>query len=169
MILAMLLAELCAGQYRWAVKTQPLPAERTPIEMTVAELNDLPRPKVGSKSPRTGMEKTLAVVRATVVAYSLEADQDIHLILRADGATMVAEFPDPRCVKDVIAKREIAAARHEVFTIIPAAARGPIYLQEPVPVVVTGAIFFDKRGHGAGHARNGVELHPCKSIRRVTP
>lgn len=167
MIAALLIAELCAGEFRWSVKTTPLPDDAPELYTTVEELVALPRPKTLGPT-RHEKERVLAVLEATVVAYALEADQDVHIVLRGEtGATMVAEFPDPRCVHALDAKRKIAKARRELFTVIPTAAHGLTYLKTPVLVQISGAIFFDRRHGGMGRAKNGVELHPVKSIRRV--
>ena len=37
----------------------------------------------------------------------------------------------------------------------------------PLSVKVTGIIFFDKSGHGNGHAENGIEIHPIFEISKA--
>lgn len=168
--IALILAALCNGEYRWHVKTS-FPDSSAVVETTVEELSELPVPlHLGDKAKRAAAENKIVKVEAKVIGYKLEADLDIHVVILGDGGeTMIIEFPDPRCVGDLAAKRRVALARRQFFAVLGKGkpfSKTIRYLPSPIPVVITGAIFFDKPHKQTGHARNYVELHPVEKIEK---
>lgn len=164
---------LCLGACsieRWAVKSgrdsdagQVDLSHATPT--TIAALRALPAPaRLPGDRRIPPTETTLYVVSATLRQYKIASDADYHLVLAdADGATMIAEIPDP---EDVPAQSPLAAgvknARAEFdhrFAAMPF-----IFRTAQVPVCVTGIGFFDFHHGQRGIAPNGIELHPVLDI-----
>jgi hypothetical protein len=137
------------GLERWTVKTlqdrpRLLPARST----TVAHLTSLPRPRV-VPATRLPFERQIYSVRAAVTLVRLEADQDLHLVLRSGGAQMIAEAPNaPTCTVAATPyrKRQMASARRLV-RVCPRA-------------LVVGVAFWDFFHGQTGVAPNAIELHP---------
>jgi len=108
----------------------------------VEELASLPAPPWSSGAPRSTAERRLYSVDGCVVAYALEGDSDLHVVLRGEtGATIMQMVP----------ARPTSSFR---------------YLQRPVPVTVTGPLFMDKVHGQEGVAPNGAEIHPVLRFRR---
>src|SRR5712691_4034466 len=93
------------GKARWGIKTGTDPQAGQidlahPAATTVEELAALPPPAylpAGSRVAPT--EMNVYRVGAVLVRYKLEADSDIHLVLRGiTGRTMIVEIPSPSCV-----------------------------------------------------------------------
>src|SRR6266478_9096957 len=57
--------------------------------------------------PGSRAERLIYSVDGCVLAYSLQADSDVHVVLRGKrAATMIVEFPDPRdCGTSVVFAR----------------------------------------------------------------
>ena len=55
----------------------------------------MPRPTPAVRT--RGFERRVWRVRAQIVEYRLEDDQDIHLVLFDHGAYLIAEMPAARC------------------------------------------------------------------------
>ena len=91
------------GRARWQQKTLTDPAAQavnlSPLDSTVEDLIALPAPTPWTPDlPRQVTEFRASRVQAVLVAFKLEPDSNIHLVLRGtSGATMIAELPDPRC------------------------------------------------------------------------
>jgi hypothetical protein len=98
------------------------------------------------------VERTRYVVRAQIARLTTEEDGDWHVILRDPDdprRTIIAEVPDPRCVR--------SAERQAVYTAVRDSLRR-------VPrqgfATVHGIGFWDFLHTQKGGARNGLELHP---------
>lgn len=171
------------GYERWKVKTGTDPAAGqvvlTPVDTTVAALvaETSPLPPVTGKyppqTPRQPQEERTVRLHATLIAYAIEQDDDLHLVLLAAGpATMIAEIPAPACVgasSPFLAG--VTNARHAFVAATgykqpepPAGQYAPPFVQTNVSVVVTGVVFFDFVHGQRGVASNGVELHPVLDI-----
>jgi len=61
-------------------------------------------------------------------------------------------------------RTKYTAARKFVEDNIDMPASSVIELPQEVKVKVTGYLFFDKKAHGHGHAKNGIEIHPILEI-----
>jgi len=88
------------GFERWPVKTLSDPQAReldyTPHPATVRYLGSLPA-RPGGQDSRGALETRTFTVQARLVAVKREADSDYHLVLAADGATIIAEMPLVGC------------------------------------------------------------------------
>jgi hypothetical protein len=162
---------VACGVERWAVKTLTDAGAHainfTPRVTTIAALRRLrPPPELGPTRIRP-VETSTYRVRAQLVAFKIEEDSDIHLVI-ADpnsGGTMIAEFPAPFCV----GKTNPAAAAAEMK-----AARGAILHCRAAPrdhfatlagtVTITGVGFWDFDHGQRGVAPNAIELHPVLRI-----
>lgn len=124
-----------------------LPVQRT----TVLALTNRPAP---SPLPDTRLpfEHHVFRVVAQVVLIRKEADHDYHLVLQAQGRTMIAEAADPACAPQAfpLRRRQMAGVRR-VIRLCRA--------------VIVGVAFFDFQHGQTGVARNGIELHPILGLR----
>jgi hypothetical protein len=135
---------------------------------SVAKLVALKAPVFTESAPRHPAEKKTYQISALLLGFGQENDQDFHLVLgdtTDPKVTMVAEIPSPDCTSTApdAAKGRIAAARKafgDQFKVTGEIKK----LQVPVPVTLTGVLFFDKVHGQAGVAKNGVELHPVLDI-----
>lgn len=149
-----------------AASRQMQPADRV---VTVAELTALPAQKWQDHAPRSSVERQIATVKADIVAYKIEDDNDIHVVLSDGQRTLIIEFPHPDCAgKGHVA--QFAAARRELLTALlkkPGKRTVKLGTGMTIPVKVTGVIFFDKIHGQLGVAHNGVEIHPVLKIERL--
>jgi len=161
------------GAWRWGVKTLTDPragqVDLTPRPGLVDALRALlvPAPLSGALG-RTAAEQVTYTVRANLLFVKEEADSDFHVVIAdpQDGATMIAEIPDPACAQGSRVQAQIARARAAFiqrfgmpstthFAQIPG---GPL-------ATVTGVLFFDELHGQKGVAPNGVELHPVIELK----
>ncbi len=157
------------GVERWDIKTLSdddagKAIEAEPRQATIRQLLALPPPRWWREAPRFP-EEVQHVVDGEILAYKLEPDQDIHVIIGSDHVTMVAEFPSPSCVPRVAARALLNAARNQLLRILPTPPDStPEQPPEPIPVRIRGVLFFDKSHGQIGGTWNGVELHPVLEI-----
>lgn len=158
------------GHERWAVKTgtdrdagkihlQPV------IRTTVAKLDALRAPAhLPARRRIRPVETHVYRVRATLIEYKRERDDDYHLVLRGrSGQTMIAEIPAPHCVGSASplaagiarARREFNAHYHVTDSFHHVHRR----------VEVAGVGFFDFHHGQTGVAPNAIELHPVLDVR----
>jgi hypothetical protein len=154
------------GTERWSVKTLS-DADRdkvqlAPKEVTVGWLISQKPPAYLPADQRvTPIETQTYKIRAFLVGYKLEEDQDFHVVV-ADvedpSKTMIVEVPSPECAGACASgyAEELRRAR-AVITGLPE----PV---SPVTIVVTGVGFFDFLHGQTGGAPNGIELHPVLKI-----
>ena len=163
------------GVERWAVKTGTDPAAAQidlskVTDTSVAQLGALPIPAGWSQDAGRlagSAEGQVWRIHATLVKYKQEADSDYHLVLSADGKTMIAEIPAPACVADTSAwAAQITHARKQFDQVF---APGDFWQPAGVPVIVTGVGFFDALHGQTGVAPNGIELHPVLDIQIASP
>jgi hypothetical protein len=150
------------GKERWAIKVLgDNPNITYAGEKTVADLRGVPRP--ADLRVRTPAEKNAVTVKAFLLGYKLEDDEDIHLVI-ADPQThetMIAEIPAPGCGRPSEAQY-YANARTllaQVAGPVPAVGRMK-RLARPLPIALRGVVFFDFLHNQTGVAPNGIELHP---------
>jgi hypothetical protein len=163
------IAAFGCGQERWAVKTlsdadAARAVEGDPQHATVRDLLNLRPPAWSRNSPRFP-EEVQYVVEGSILAYKLEPDSDIHVIIGSDHVTMVVEFPRPDCVPRLAARPLLDHARNQLLRILPrlpdsTARQTP----QPIPVRIRGVLFFDKSHGQIGGTWNGAELHPVLEI-----
>jgi hypothetical protein len=165
------------GTERWAVKTlsdaRAAAVDPTPRSATVDALRGLPQPRVGLNTPRvTGVETTTYEIQVDLVRMSLEADEDIHLVVAEPGNashTLIVEFAAPSCqgVTESTARAQIAAARSgfaQVCGMPSRAAFAPL----SGSARLTGVGFFDVFHGQNGVAPNGIELHPVMRVDQLS-
>jgi hypothetical protein len=103
-------------------------------------------------------------VRAQIVAYKLEEDQDIHLVLFDRGAYLIAEMPAAPCLtRKTRDRRAIIQARRLFETRCGAATDSGRQLGAVAHMSGVGFWDFPQGQHG--HARNYAELHPVTGLR----
>lgn len=109
-------------------------------------------------------ELTIFEVTATMTDYRRSPDDhDYHIVLKdSKGKTMIAEIPDPSCVRDrgplaagIKNARQQFDAEYSVTGSFKKTNR---------QVKVTGVGFYDHKHGQRGVAPNGIELHPVLSI-----
>src|ERR1022692_498720 len=90
---------LACGTELWSLKVLSdanAPTQFNPIWTKMAYLTSLPAPD--PHFSRTALERNTYQLRATLVTYKQESDEDYHLAIADDGGnTMIAEIPSPHC------------------------------------------------------------------------
>jgi len=167
--------QLRCGAERWSVKTlSDADSDKVsfqPVPTTITQLAALPAPTTLPNDRRIApVELTTYVVRARLLGFKRESDDDFHLVIAepADrNKTMIAEIPAPGCSK---AQALLAPPRREFVDLF-----GRVSLSwswsEPSSsadlVEITGVGFYDFDHGQNGVAPNAIELHPVLAIRRI--
>jgi hypothetical protein len=93
---------VACGVELWSLKTLSDPqralVKLRPKSTSVAAINRLPMPHPTPSTRKTVFERRVWRVRAQIVEYKLEDDQDIHLVLFDRGAYLIAEMPSGACL-----------------------------------------------------------------------
>jgi len=154
----------CSG-YRWNVKTGQDPqagqvnlGSVTPT--TVGYLTSLPaQPSLPDNSRQSPTELTQYQVTGTIVDYSLEHDNDYHVVIKDNSSSnvMITEIPDPACVPSSSPFAAMAANARGVFAANLGTAIG-------ATVAIRGVGFFDSNTLTSNVAPNKIELHPVLDI-----
>lgn len=151
------------GTERWAVKTltdsQHHQITAQSQSTTIASLIAIPAPTSqqlhSHATSRLPTELHTYTVRATLLRWHHEADEDFHLVLSdANGRTMIAEIPAPDCVSDAQFAKALTTMRARVSP-----------LKVPAAITIRGVAFFDFKHHQDGLAPNAIELHPVLGFR----
>lgn len=163
-------AQSC-GYWRWPVKVAS-DADRdkintTPRATSVDYLRSLGAPSHFGPSAQNHRiawpEYRTWVIRHThLVAFRIEDDGDIHLILRSrTGHEMIAEIPQPSCAGGSRFHASIATVRREFD-----GREHPSTDWHDVnqTIDIRGVGFFDEEHGVDGQAPNGLELHPVTGI-----
>lgn len=122
----------------------------------------------GPSGQRLIPPQTYQLTGTRLVAYKLEPDSDIHLVLRStlgSHPTMIAEIPDPMCAANSVVLAQITAARAAFVQQV-----GPpqtSFTTVDVGVTVAGVGFVDFAHGQTGADPNQVELHPIVAFRRL--
>src|SRR5436305_10169240 len=157
------------GFERWAVKTLTDPGasrvHRRPRPTSIAALEALV-PPVDPTDRVAPTETTVWRVTATMTAFKLEDDSDVHLAIRdSAGHTMIAEFPlTPTCDATASSRDRTAMARARDALVAACGPPSETFRAISGPAVITGVGFFDRIHGQRGVARNGIELHPVLSF-----
>lgn len=182
----------CGGTERWVVKVGTDPragtidlTARTPI--SVQDLITLPKRQVSSNSPRLDQETHVYVVRARLVQFKFETnDNDFHLVMTDDtlnfspggphtspsGHSFVAEIPDPNCIGGAQGSTAQSAfisgiqnARREIQAQFPNIdMSGNFNDAGGIPVQIVGIGFYDRPHDQTGRSPNNIEIHPILDI-----
>jgi hypothetical protein len=177
------IAALTCGNERWDVKTlTDKDAAKVDLVNMTESVNfptllemKVPYTKWSNSLPRAKLERMTWSITADVIAFKVEDDRDIHIVLadhRNHKLTMVAEIPDPACMKNSPVKAQVTAVRanfQKIFGPLPKTVGKLHTLKEAIPVVIQGVVFFDKLHGQTGVAPNGVELHPVLGIEQNVP
>jgi hypothetical protein len=144
-----------------------------PTTIPALRLLPVPTDRAGHSPPERerlyGPEQVVYRLRGVyLVAYKLELDSDIHLEVESalDGSTMIAEIPDPGCVKNPAAKARVAQARSAFVRQVGTPTSYYTFLRRRVSL--TGPGFFDFVHGQKGVAPNGIELHPVLAFRTLS-
>jgi hypothetical protein len=155
------------GFERWPVKTLSDPQAREldfrPRPATVGYLGSLPA-QAGGQDTRGPLETRTFAIQGRLVGVKREADSDYHLIIAADGASIIAEMPLVGCTAGAQHRYAMAAARAALERAVGGPVGGP-WIHPRLGVRVTGVLFFDFPHGQHGHARNYAELHPVLGFR----
>jgi len=154
------------GYDRWPVKVlrdrDAARVRRDTVRTTIRELNAIPIPEIPYPRDRRIRPHELIIYRLSgyVERMSVEGDHDWHLVLRDpedSRHTIIVEIPDPACADGTNLGPVYTSAR-DALRHVP--RRGLIE--------VSGVGFFDFIHTQRGISRNGFELHPVLSVRRLT-
>jgi len=154
------------GVERWPVKTGT-DADRykvktgTTIETTISYLRSRPKPSSYPNNNRiVPVELTrYHVSSATLTQYKIEADGDIHLVVKdSAGRSMIAEAPNPSCVGGTSPFRTKITTVRTIFQNALHPTTSWKYVQRAVRL--DGIGFLDELHGQTGVAPNGIELHP---------
>jgi hypothetical protein len=115
------------------------------------------------QSHRAGRGDRYHLASATLTQYKIEADGDIHLVVKTPlGRTVIAEAPNPSCVGCTSPlKAKITTVR---TTFKERAASDHIVEGRPRAVRLDGIGFLDELHGQTGVAPNGIEVHPLFGI-----
>ena len=137
----------------------------TPAPATVEQLTALQVPaEISRDAERLPPEFQTYTVRATLVEFKEETDNDIHLVIEGtSGESMIAEIPEPTCAQGSRAQAQIDRARVRFVDIFGQPSRTS-WSEVNTSVMVTGVLFFDVHHGQRGVAPNAVELHPVLDV-----
>jgi hypothetical protein len=151
-------AQRRCGVDRWPVKTwedadaalvDTMPRPTTIAALAALEIPEVPYPANARLAP---VERTRYVVRAQIARLTTEEDGDWHVILRDPDdprRTIIAEVPDPQCVRSA-QRQAVYAAVRDSLRRVPRQGTATIH----------GIGFWDFLHTQKGGAPNGIELHP---------
>jgi len=163
------------GAERWDIKTL---SDKDTIDIdffkitksTVQEQQQLIAPH--KKTNRLESEKQVYSIDCFVVAYKKELnDKDIHLIIKDinTAETMVVEIPNYACIEIQKTSRAEAFRNLEQWFInnIGRPTTKIKYVKKQILITIIGVGFFDFIHGQTGGARNGREIHPVLSIKKI--
>ena len=132
----------------------------TVVKTSVAYLRSRPKPSTYPRTHRiTSAELHTYQVTAYLTQYKIEADGDIHLVLKdSSGRSMIAEIPFGACVPSVSRWRTSIASARLYFLSRLHTTTSWHYVHRLVDV--RGIGYMDPPHRQTGAAPNGLELHP---------
>ena len=119
---------------------------------------------------RIAFEARIVILKAVLLGYRLEHDEDFHLIL-ADSdntsRTLVAELPSPHCVGNSNFALQLGIMRSYLIDHFGHPGSHTVRLTNPPLIVIRGVVFFDFVHHPPqdGLAPNAIEVHPVLGLR----
>lgn len=108
--------------------------------------------------PKTA-PRQLITLTATITAYKIEADGDIHAALVDNGAKMISEFPNPDCPDVKKSSRYAQMKTSREWFLKNIGTPSSKMKKCNVKVTLMGQRFIDKLHGQFGAAPNGVEIH----------
>lgn len=173
-VITLALRDVSCGLERAKVKTLSDSArdsvQMTPRATTVTSLRAFVRPRQILPDGRVGEAEHRAYrVRALLLGYKQEADQDFRMVISDPSdtsMTMFAEIPSPACPGAKVSgfAEQYRTARQAVVGHVGPPSLEVARLAHPVPLTLVGIGFFDFRHVQQGAAKNGIELHPVLSV-----
>jgi hypothetical protein len=164
-------AHVDCGAELWSLKTLSDPQKALvrlrPTSTTVAAINDrsiMPNPTPTTRN--TPYEQRVWRVRAQIVEFKLEADDDIHLVLFERGSYMIAEMPSASCLVGTRDRRAIVAARN--LFIRRCGAPNESWQSLGTVAYISGVGFWDFPHGQTGAAPDYAELHPVTGLRLIS-
>ena len=159
------------GHELWPLKTLSDPQRRLvdlhPRATTVKAIGDRVPPRLTPSTRTTAFERHTWRVRAQIIAFRIQPDSDIHLVLVSHGAPLIAEMTRADCVLHRTRDRKaITKARTDLVL----KCRRPLFTWTRIRVVasLSGVGFWDYRRGQRGHAPNYAELHPVTAFRAIS-
>jgi hypothetical protein len=157
------------GYERWPVKTVA-DYDRASVDLThtvhtsISWLRARAKPGSYPQSHRiNGIERTTFWVPAWLTQYKLEADGDIHLVLKdSGGRSIIGEIPAGFCLATISRVRSAVGATRAAFARTHPLSTSWHYVHQTI--YVRGVGFFDPPHGQTGAAPNGFELHPIIGI-----
>lgn len=165
------------GVERWSVKTLQDPTGRTlnlstHKTTTVAALRARPVKRGPGGSRGAGVESTVFQVRARLVEAKVEADSDIHLVIRDlnTWGTMIVEFPlAPSCTPGATTGAKTRMKNARTAFVAACGMPGDTSFETLTGrATIRGVGFFDFLHGQTGVAPNGIELHPVLRFSNAT-
>jgi hypothetical protein len=141
----------------------------TPTNASIYYLRHRAKPTTYPRNARIAPVElhTYRLTNTHLRQYKIEADGDIHLVLRdSGGRSMIAEIPYGSCVPTASRwKKAIAASRSNLLSHYRATTSWH-YVNRLV--TIRGIGYFDPPHGQTGAAPNGIELHPVTGITFAT-
>lgn len=142
----------------------------TPRTSSVEAIRNLPVPAGYDRNSerRYEAEKHVLQVRAQLIGWKYEDDEDFHIVIAQPGhpdETMIVEPPDPSCSTSPKAA-DFAAVRASFVKCFGEPARWKKL--PPMIVDLAGVVYFDPLHGQTGVSPNGAELHPLLKVRTVS-
>jgi hypothetical protein len=156
------------GVERWHVKNLADPDTLlvqfgNVIQSSIVSEDSIPEPS--SPDVRLPLERVVIKITAILVAYKLEDDGDIHLVLQDTGGnSMIAEIPDPTCspAKHTSHSGNYAAAIQWLKDNVGNPTTS--FKDCNVSITVTGVRYFDYFHSQRGVSPNAIEIHPVLTL-----
>ncbi len=169
------------GVERWHIKTLDdaywNTVDWTPTSISVSSLAAAPVPTGYSSSNDTTRyapyETHSYTVRAVLVGWKKETDQDFHIVISDPNAptnTMIIEPPDPTCSMACASgfQNFYTSVRAKLVACFGTPTSTYKTFASGIVVDVTGVAYFDPLHGQTGVAPNGIELHPLLSVNWVS-
>jgi hypothetical protein len=166
------LLEAACGIERWPVKvasdSDASLVSPLILPVSIETLRGIPAPRPLPQDRRVApVETTIYSVTATIIAYRLAPDSDIHMVLADElGRTIIARIPAPACAAESRFLEEITEARQAFEARFPPTET---FKQVRVPVEARGIGFFDFLQSQQGLAPNGIGLQPVTYLDFTPP
>jgi len=169
------------GVERWHIKTLDdaywNTVNWTPSLVSVSTLAAAPVPtgfSSGNDTTRYAPYETQSyTVRAVLVGWKKETDQDFHIVIadpNAPSTTMIIEPPDPTCSMACASgfQNYYTSVRAKLVACFGNPPSAFTNFASGIVVDVTGVAYFDPLHGQTGVAPNGIELHPLLSLSWVS-
>jgi hypothetical protein len=164
------------GKERWSIKTlsdkDTLKIDFNNIQKsTISSQKGFEKPFINSIAPRQITEDTVYSIECFLLAYKKEDDMDIHLLIKdlITQDTMVAEIPDAICtsIQQTSRWNDFILLNNWFIKNIGMPTNRFTYLNTPIKVQIIGVGFFDFMHGQKGMLKNGREIHPVLSMKKL--